>query len=820
MPNALRHVVISLGRTPGFTLAAILTLALGTSAVAAAWTIVHDVLLAPLPYADPDRLVSVGLDLHGTGPRQVDQPPALYFTYQRHAQRLRAVGFYRTGNANTWITDGADVPERLTATWVTASTIPLLGVKPSLGRSFTPDEDLPASSGVVILSDGLWRSRFGASPEVLGKRITVNSVVREVVGVMPASFAFPTADTKLWLPSRVDPNAVAVGNFSYSGVGRLAPGASPSEARLELNALVMRVAEWYPQLESGTPTGTWLDDARPTATVVPLRDRMTDGIAGTLWILASAAALVLLVAWGNVVNLMLIRADGRQPELAVREALGASRLRIVTQFLGESLALTTMAGVIALVAAWGAVRALVAFGPADLPRLVEVGVGPATVAVVAVICLVGAIVCGAVPAIRSRRGAVSITLRDGGWGSTAGRTRRRLQASIAVLQIALALAVTTGSALLLRTYYRLYQERPGFDPTGVMTAWTQLPFARYGDSLSVTYHARLTDAIGQLPGVRAVGLTTQLPLGAGETNEESFRVEGDARSMSLPTHVVDDGYFAAMRIPMLAGQTFARLGVQRAGDVVVSARAAAVIWNDPTGKTVIGKRLAIAPSGPWYTVIGVVGDVRDRDLASEPAATIYRPQVVPIDRVVEPGARRTMALVVKTAGGEAAAAIVPEIKRIARDLDPTVPIFNVAPMSDVVRASTARLSLMLTLMGVAAGITLVLGVTGLYGLIGYMVAMRTREFAVRIALGADPDELARAVTLNGLRLMAVGVVGGWLVYGLGTPLLRGYLYGVAPTDPLTLASATVTLVLTALAASWIPARRAARVDPADSLRVE
>ena len=382
----------------------------------------------------------------------------------------------------------------------------------------------------------------------------------------------------------------------------------------------------------------------------------------------------------------------------------------------------------------------------------------------------------------------------------------------------MALVVSAGSALLLRTFHRLHEERPGFDATNVMTMWTQLPFARYGDSASVSFYARLTELVGQLPTVRAAGLTMRLPLGAGETREQSFRIEGDGRTLSLPTNAIDDGYFSAMKIPVLAGRGFQRLGLQRDGDVVISRHAAATIFGDPSGSAAVGRQLVSVPSGPTYTIIGVVGDVRDHDLGTAPSPMVYVPQVVPIDPRVEPGARRTMALVIRTSGPPTA--IVSAVRRLVRDLDPTVPIFNVETMADVVRASTARLSLTLTLMAAAAAITLALGTIGLYGVMAYMVALRTREFGVRVALGAEPRQLARAVAMRGFTVIASGVTAGFGLYAIAAPFLRAFLYGVTPGDPVTLGAVALALVGTASLASWLPARRAAQVDPAEALRAE
>ena len=812
---SLGYSLRSLRRTPVFAAAAILTLTLGIGSVAAAFAIAYGVLLDPLAFGHPDRLVSV--DLRSADLRHIQQPPAVFLTYRRFAGRISSIGFYRTGNANLSTSDGIASPLRVAATWVTASMIPLLQVRPMLGRSFTDAEDRNGGPNAAIISESVWRTFFQASPDVIGKTLIVNAVPRVIVGVMPQNFIFPAADTKLWLPARLDRDATAMGDFSYSSVARLAPGATPEDAQRELASVLPRLAESFPRLESGSSTTSWLEEARPTPVVVPLREEVTNGIARTLWMLAAAAGLVLLVALANVANLMLIRADDRQLELTVREALGASRLRIATHFLGESIVLTAVAGAAALLASWGVVRALVAFGPADVPRLAELHVGAAAIAFVVVVSVIAAIICTVVPTIRIRRGTLSINLRDGGRGETAGRARHRLRSTIAAFQIALALVVVMGSALLLRSFRRLNEERPGFDATNVVTLWTQLPFARYGDSASVAFYARLTESVGTLPGVLAAGVTGRLPLGDGETRMLSFRRE-DGRTLSLPIVAIGDAYLTSMQIPLLAGSNFQRLGQQRDGEIVVSMRAVETVLNERTARAAIGRRLALVPSGPIYTVVGVVGDVRDHDLATPPSPIVYMPQTIPVDTRTEPSARRTMALVVKTRG--AAASVVAPIRRIVHDLDPAVPIFNVQTMSDIVRASTARLSLTLTLMTAAAAITLVLGTIGLYGVVAYMVALRTRELGIRVALGADPRRLAQSVAMSGMTLLASGVVCGFGLYAVMTPFLREFLYGVTAADPVTLFGATAVLVATASLASWLPARRAARIDPAMALRAE
>ena len=811
----MKRSLRSLRRTPVFAAAAAITLALGIGSVASAFAIAYGVLLDPLPYGNPERVVSVGL--RSTELRRIQLPPAIYVIYKRYATLLDGIGFYRSGNANIAVSTGAVDAQRVRATWVTASTIPTLQVRPILGRSFTEDEDRTGGPEAALLGEGLWRTYFQGARDVIGKRITVNSVERQIVGVMPASFMFPASDTKLWLPARLDRDPTALGDFAYSSVARLAPGATLSDAQRELASLMPRLNESFPRLESGTTTATWLAQERPAPVVVPLRDEVTRGIARTLWLLAAAGGLVLLVALANVANLMLIRADARQLDLAVRQALGASRWRIATHFLGESLVLATIAGAAALLAAWGAVRALVAFGPADVPRLAELHIGGATMGFIIAVSVVVAIVCAIVPTVRLRRDTLSVNLRDGGRGETAGRVRQRLRSTIAALQLAVAVAVVAGSVLLLRTFQRLHAEPPGFAAANVMTVWTQLPFARYRDSAAVAFYGRLTQSVATLPGVVAAGVTSELPLGDGDWRELAF-ASADGRTRSLRTVAVGAAYFASLTIPLLAGRDFEPLGRQRDGEVILSRRAAEALFGRVPVSDAIGRTLSLAPSGPALTVIGVVGDIRDRDLGTPPAPTVYMPQAVPIDLATEPAARRTMALVVKTAGPPGA--VVAPIRRLVRELDPAVPVFNVDAMSDVVRASTARLSLLLAVMSAAAAITLLLGAVGLYGIMAYMVALRTRELGIRIALGAEPRQVARSVAERALVVIAGGVSGGLALYALVTPFLRGFLYGVTAADPVSFVGATLALFATASLATWLPARRAAQVDPAVALRAE
>lgn len=816
-----RHAWRSLSRTPAFTIAVILTLVLGVASVGSMFTIVYGVLLAPLPYAQPDQLVSIGLN--GAQQRRMGQPPAIFTTYRQFATGLAEIGYYRTGSTNVSMGDDS-AAESVGATWVTASMFSLLQVNPLLGRTFSADEEIRGGPNAVILSESEWRSRYNAATDILGKILIVNNAERQIIGVMPDGFAFPTPATRVWLPVKLTDSG-AVEDFLYTGVARLAPGATVSQAQSELAAALPRMAELFPRLQSGGSTTTWIDEVKLRPVVLPLRDEFTGDIAPTLWMLAAAAGLVLLVAWANVVNLMLIRAEGRQLELAVREALGAGRWRLASHFLGESVVLGATAGVLALLVSHAAVRALVAFGPADIPRLAELGIGPPTVGFMVLATIMGVLICASVPtmrvageAFRVRRSGLSSRLHDGGRAASTGKSRQRFRASITSLQIAMALVVTVGSALLLRTAHRLSEVHPGFDPDGVTSLRILLPQGRYGGAENVAFFARLTDMVGQLPSVRAAGVTGKLPLGAGWTAQQTFVIEGGETTPPLRVSVVGNGYFATMRIPVLAGRDFRRLDEEQSGDIVISQREAATLFGDPNGIAAVGRRLTLAPDGPSYTIVGVVGDVRNQQLAMAPEALIYRPHVMPTNPSVEPEPRASMVLVVSSSGPSGA--LVSAVRKIVRDLDPTLPLFDVNTMHDVVRASTARLSLTLTLMTVAALITLLLGMIGLYGVMAYMVVLRTREFGVRVALGADRQQIARWVAMRGLLLTANGVAVGFVLYALTAPSLRAFLYGVTATDPLTLFGATLVLVAAATLASWLPARRAARVDPVEALRGE
>jgi putative ABC transport system permease protein len=820
---SVRHAWRSLGRTPVFTVTAALTLVIGIGAAVAMFAVVNGVLLRPLPYGNPDQLVGAWHDLPPLNMTHAQQTQATYFTYKRLARSIEGIGVYQDGAVNVAPVRAGAEPQRVTSAWITADLIPILQVSPMRGRTFTAAEDLPNGPSVVIIGEALWRNQFGGDPAVIGKKLDVGGLSREIVGVMPQSFRFPERETQLWLPLQLDPNAEFTGGFNYNSIARLKPGITVEAAQRDFVSVLPRVVEISPNMAPGVPFKMVLEQAKPQPVLIPLRQDITGNISRTLWIVAGAAALVLLVACANVTNLILVRADGRQRELAVREALGAGRARVMLHFLGESAVLASLAAIIGLGVAALAIRALVTAGPTEIPRLTEVRIDLDAVAFTVVITALVTLVCSIIPALRIGRVHLSNALREGGRSGTAGRAQHRIRGALVAAQMALALVVLAGSGLLMRTFQRLHAIEPGFDARNVATFWMSLPQARYATDTTVAqFYARLLDKVRGLPGVKEVGVSSRLPLTNFGMNQNPFYVENDPSAVDKIPHLqifttVDAGYFRAMGIPLLAGRTFDPLETQRDKEAIISQATAVQFFQDSTGRAAIGKRFRELPGAPWYTVIGVVGNARDTALAAPPSQTVYFPEVPRTDKGFSQTAR-TMALVVKTTGEPAA--ITSSIRRAIAELDPSLPTFSVRPLAEVLRASTAQLSFIILMLGAAAAVTLTLGAIGLYGVMAYVVTLRTRELGVRIALGAQPSSVAAMLTRQGLMLTLLGVGGGLVLFALVARFMRALLYGTAPSDPVAIGVAAIALVVVAAFASWIPARRAARLDPADALRAE
>ena len=814
----LRFAARSLRRSPAFSLTAGSTLAIGLGACTAIFAVVNAVLLRPLPYGTPERLVAPLFDMPGVDLTHEPQSASTYFTYRRLARTIEDIGLYEESAVNVSLPGGTADAQRVTSASVTASLLRLLEVPPLLGRTFTDDEDRPGGPPVVMISETMWRERFAASESAVGSLVDVDGKTRRIVGVLPLRFRFPQAATRLWMPLSIDPVALDEAAFNYSSVARLKPGVTPADARREFASLLPRVADLYPRFVRGITTAAILAQVKPVPVIVPLRDDMTAGVASPLWMLAASAGLVLLVACANVANLALVRADARQRELGVREALGAGRARIISQFFAESGVLAAFGAAAGLAAAAIVVRLLATSGPADIPRLGEARIDVAATAFVGAATVFVLGVCGAIPALRAWRGRPALI--DGSRGGTGNRAQQRLRGALVTGQIAVSLVVLAASGLLLRTFERLHAVRPGFEPDHVATFWMSLPRSRYSTASVARFAAELTARASRLPGVQSVGITSRLPLESYGLNQNPLYPKDDgAYATKLPPlqlfASVSGGYFSTMGIRIIAGRNFDRLDGQRVDEAIISATTARQFWKDSTGVAALGRQFRALPGAPLYTVIGVAADVRDSSLAFPPGADVYFPEVVGADSTYKQ-IRRTLALAVRTSGNPAA--IESSVRRLVNDLDPTIPLFDVKPMSAVYAASLARLTFVMLILGSAAVVTLLLGMVGLYGVLAYLVTLRTRELGIRIALGAAPRRVAAAMARHGLVLAGAGVALGLLVFAVVARFLGAMLFGVKTSDPLTLAAATSLLLVIAAAASWLPARRAARIDPADALR--
>ncbi|HMB54757.1 MAG TPA: ABC transporter permease [Thermoanaerobaculia bacterium] len=819
----LRTTVLRrLGRSPAFTVIAVLTLALGIGANAAIFSVVYGVLLRPLPYPGSERLVAVSHDAPGLELYDFDSSQATYSTYRNFSSALEESALVSPGTVNL---TGVDRPQRIDSAEVTPGFFATLGVAMARGPGFEEKDGLPEAEPVVVVSHALWQTRLGGDPEAIGRRLRVDGVERRVVGVAPAGFDHPAPETAVWLPLVFDPAAPNDGNFNWRSVARLAPGVGVESARAELSGLLPRMAEEYgDNLSAGM-----IRDSGMTTLVKPLRDEVVGDVGNVLWVLLGTVGMILLIACANVANLFLVRAEGRQREMAVRTALGAGRGQLATGFLAESVALGLAGGVVGLGMAFAGVKALVAFGPETIPRLHEVGVGPMVLAFTVLLSLFAGLLFGCVPLLRFNRGFSLVSaLKEGGRGSTTGRERHLARNSLVAAQVALAVVLLAGSGLMLRSFWSLRAVDPGFEPDGLLTLRVSLDESDYADGAQVAdFFRRVQERIAVLPGVSAVGAGTGIPLEGFRSMSghfvEDFPIQPGELPDLLPNLRVTPGYFEALEIPLLAGRTYDPSDPQRmSGDAVVSRALVERYWPGRPPTEALGKRfqLGVPSEGeerPWSTIAGVVGDVHFDGLTEDPPELIYYVNG-PLPEGMNGWFARTLTVTVRTSGPPLG--LADGVREAIWAEDPNLPIANVRTARDVVDRSMARTSFTMVLLVIAAAVALVLGSVGLYGVISYLVSLRTQEIGVRMALGAAAGDVARMVVRQGLTVAGIGVAIGIAGAFAATRLMKALLFGVAPTDLPTFGAVVTTLLLVAAAASWFPARRAAAIDPLRALRHE
>ena len=809
----LRQIVRRSIQAPGFPLLTVFTLALGLGATSAILGVVSSVLLEPLPYDEPDRLVVLDHTAPGLDLERMDISEALFLFYRENVQSLQQVSLIREGVATL---SGLDQPRRLKAATLTPGTSRMLGIKPLLGRAFAAEEESPDAPGTVLISEALWQTHLGGRPEILGATVQVDGISRQVVGVLPRTVTFPEDDVDLWLPYALDPTSARLGNFESFAIARLAPGFTIEEAHTELDHYLERLPDLFPE----DPVAGVLAEAAFRARPHPLRERVIGDVGTSLWLLLGTVVFVLLIALANVANLHLVRAEARRREAALRTALGADRRQHLQANFLESGLQALLAGGLGLVLAAFGLELLRRLGPQDLPRLTEIHLDERTLALTAALTLLITVLFGLLPSAIHRAHHLSTVLRDAGRSATAGRSSRLFRHSLVATQVALALVLLVGAGLMVRSYQNLIQVDPGFRVDETLTFRLSLPPAKYtDDQVATDLWNRLLERLESLPGVKSAAASSSVPL-ANHHRRSGHTLEGrETEEGSLPLvfdfEWITESYLETAGIRLLEGRSLTRSDAEhRSGAVLVNETLARRHWP---GEKALGQRLdpGSGLEDPWYTVVGVVADVRVRDLAQEPEPTVY----YPLTSKEENGwVARNMDVVVRYQGERAT--LMPALRQAVWDLDPDLPLAQVQTFASLVARSQKRQAFTLTLLLLASGMALILSTVGTYGVIAYLVARRTSEIGIRLALGARGRQVATQILGQSLRVAAVGAAGGWLAAAVLSRWLESLLFEVSPLDPATFVTVPSILLIAALLASWIPARRASRVDPLIALRHE
>ncbi|HLN99946.1 MAG TPA: ABC transporter permease [Pyrinomonadaceae bacterium] len=795
----IRYGIRSLLKRPGFTVIALIALALGIGANTAIFSLVNAVLVRPLPFAEPDRLVWVWGNIRNGGNRASVSP--LDFvdfrqqvkTFDQFAASLSVpLRINLTGNAE---------PERLTGAAVTGNYFQALGVTPALGRTFVMANEKPGSDQVTVLSYGLWQRRFDGDSNIVNKTIMLDGKSCVVLGVMPPGFSFPQS-AELWVPLDFDvlPSMKQRKAHFLSPIARLKPGVTLAQAQADVDAVARHLEEQYPDTNTG-----W------SMRLVSLREQLVGNTRPTLLILFGAVGFVLLIACANVANLLMVRAAGRQKEIALRTALGAGRYRIIRQMITESVLLALIGGTLGtLLAMWG-VDLLVTLSAESIPSTAQVKIDATVLIFTLLISLVTGVLFGLAPALRALRLNLSEALKEGGRSATAGTQRNRLRSTLVVLESAVAVVLLIGAGLLIRSLIRLQDVSPGFDPRNVLTMRVDLPREKYPtpDKAS-NFFAELEGRLAGLPGVENVGFISELPL-SGQPNDIPYTVEGrpavsSDQQFDHDFRRVNRQYFGALRIPLLRGRNFTEQEVRQSAKVVIISDLLAqqVFPNEEP----LGKRLILAMGNEPFEIIGIVGDIRHRGLESQPAAAMYLP-------TYETG---WMNLVIRTKGDPLGLAV--SVRKEVQAIDPDQPVADIKTMEQWLDTAVAAPRYRTALLGLFALVALVLASTGIYGVMSYSVTQRTHEIGVRMALGARELDVLKLVVRQGMALVWAGIGIGLLGAVALTRVLSTLLFDVTAKDPLTFAAVAGLLTLVAFVACYLPARRATRVDPLVALRYE
>ncbi|MDP6606612.1 MAG: ABC transporter permease [Dehalococcoidia bacterium] len=815
----LRRLARGLLRAPLFTSVAVVTLAVGIGANTAIFTLVYGILLKPLPFDEPDRLVAVWHKAPGLGFDQLNMSPSTYLTYREQSRAFEAIGLW--DNAAASIT-GVGEPERVATLRVTEELLPVLRVEPLIGQRFGPRDGLPGSPERVLLSHGFWQRKFAGDPGVIGQPLLVDGEPWEIIGVLPPDFRFLREDPALVMPLAFVREEVFAGQFSYQGIARLRPGASVAQANDDVARMIPASIDDY-RLPPGFSRAMF-EDAGLGPLVRPLPVDVIGDVGGVLWVLLGTVGLVLLIACANVANLFLVRAEGRQRELAVRSALGASWGQNTRELLGESTAIALVGGVLGLALAEAALRVLLILRPQGLPRLDELAIDPIVMAFALAISLVAGLLFGLLPVLRFSNPRLASALQEGGRSSSDGRERHRARSALIAAEIALAVVLLVAAGLMIRTFQAMRDVDPGFvRAEEVLTARIAIPEGVVpGAEETVLMHEQLAEAIARVPGVTSVGGSSSITMDGSTSMDPIFvEVQPTADGQLPPIRRfkwVGGNYFETMGIRLVAGRTLTWADAHQTLRVaVVTENFTREYWDDPPAA--LGKRIRQTPDSPWREIVGVVGNVRDDGVDQPAPAVVYWP-MHQLNWWDDQRALHRMLRYVVRSDRLGSPTFLGEIQRAVWDLNPNLPVANVQPLARIYDRSMAQTSFALVLLAIAAGVAVLLSVVGIYGVIAYVASQRTREIGIRMALGAQTTDVTQLFLRHGLALTAVGVVLGLVGAVALTRLMSAMLFGVSAVDPTTYVAAAVGLGLTALLATYIPARRAANVDPAVTLRAD
>ena len=803
-----------------FTAAALLTLAIGIGANTAVFSVVNGVLIKPLPYPKSEELVGVWHSAPGVGFKDgaVNVSPTMFFSYREEGRAFQQVGIWSQGGVTV---TGFSEPEQVRSLFVTQGVLDAVGVPPALGRWFSREDDSPGTPETVLLTHGYWQRRFGGDRNVLGRSLTIDSKPRTVIGVMPEGFRFLDADAELILPQRFDRARVFLGNFSFTGIARLKPGVTIDQANAD-------VARMLPMWLKAWPTPLGLDravfeSARIAPALRPLKQDVVGNITDVLWVLMGTIGVVLLIACANVANLLLVRVEGRQQELATRAALGAGRGRIARELIHESLTLGAMGGVLGVGVAFGALRLLKALRPETLPRLDEIVIDPLVIGFAAAAALISGVLFGLIPILKYS-GPQFITALRGTRTASHSRERHRARNVLVVVQVALALVLLVASGLMIRTFQSLRHVEPGFTRASQLQMMrVSIPPTLIEDPSRVhrTY-SDILEKLAALPGVSAAAFVSSAPLEGFNSNDPIGAEDKPYDPKKIPPirrfKFISPGYFRTVGTPVVTGRDITWSDVLDDHPVaVISENMAREMWGAPAAA--LGKRIKVAPVDSWREIVGVVSDVRDNGV-HEPAPTIvYWPTMMAKFWGNERFASRSLTFVLRSdrTGTEA---FLTQIRQAVWSVNGSLPLALVRTLQDVYDRSLARTTFALVMLAIAGAMALLLGIIGIYGVIAYSVSQRTREIGIRMALGVEQRDVRRMFLQHGLVLSGIGVIVGIGVAAALMRLMTSMLYQVSPLDLTTYAGVSIVLLAAAMMASYLPARRAASLNPVDALRAE